>query len=75
MEREKTRMEKMKGAIKRGWQAVQNHSGEGFVDTAIKILIAVVIGALVLDGLYTLFDETVLPTLTERVQEMFNYGG
>ena len=50
-------------------------SGEGFVDTAIKILMSVVIGALILAGLYTLFDETVLPTLTRRVQEMFNYAG
>ena len=49
--------------------------GEGFVDTAIKILMAVVIGALVLAGLYALFDETVLPTLTRRVQEMFSYSG
>ena len=56
-------------------QALTNRSGEGFVDTAIKILMAVVIGALVLAGLYALFDETVLPTLTRRVQEMFSYSG
>ncbi len=56
-------------------QALVGRSGEGFVDTAIKILMAVVIGALVLAGLYALFDETVLPTLTRRVQEMFNYAG
>ena len=56
-------------------QALTDRSGEGFVDTAIKILMAVVIGALVLAGLYALFDETVLPTLTRRVQEMFNYAG
>ena len=49
--------------------------GEGYIDTAIKILLAVVIGALLLAGLYTLFGETVLPTLTERIMEMFNYGG
>lgn len=56
-------------------QALADRCGEGFVDTAIKILMAVVIGALVLAGLYALFDETVLPTLTRRVQEMFNYAG
>lgn len=49
--------------------------GEGFVDTAIKILISVVIGALVLAGLYALFGETVLPTLKQRITDMFNYGG
>ena len=54
---------------------LRSQSGEGFVDTAIKILIAVVIGALLLAGLYALFGETVLPTLTQRIKEMFNYAG
>ncbi len=44
------------------------------MDTAIKILMAVVIGALVLAGLYALIGETVLPTLKQRVVDMFNYG-
>ena len=42
---------------------------------AIKILMAVVIGALVLAGLYALFGDVVLPTLTRRIKEMFNYAG
>lgn len=50
-------------------------SGEGYVDTAVKILIAVVLGALLLAGLYALFKDTVLPTLVQRVQQMFNYAG
>lgn len=54
---------------------LRSQCGEGFVDTAIKILISVVIGALVLGGLYALFGETVLPTLKQRIQDMFNYGG
>ena len=55
--------------------AATRHSGEGYIDTAIKILIAVVLGALLLAGLYTLFGDTVLPTVTERVEEMFDYKG
>ena len=39
---------------------LRSRHAEGFVDTAIKILMAVVIGALVLAGLYALFGETVL---------------
>ena len=54
---------------------LSSQRGEGFVDTAIKILISVVIGALVLSGLYALFGETVLPTLKQRIVDMFNYGG
>ncbi|WP_272880362.1 DUF6133 family protein [Paenibacillus azoreducens] len=39
------------------------------------MLMAVVIGALVLAGLYMLFGDTILPTLKQRIQEMFNYRG
>jgi len=56
-------------------KALKSKSGEGFVDTAVKILMSVVIGALVLGGLYMLFKDTILPTLTQRIQEMFNYKG
>ena len=54
---------------------LRENSGEGYVDTAVKILIAVVLGALLLAGLYALFNDTVLPTLVERVKEMFDYAG
>ena len=49
--------------------------GENFVDSGVKILIAVVIGALLLGGLYALFCDTILPTLTEKVKSMFNFKG
>ena len=49
--------------------------GEGSVDTALKILISVVVGALLLAGLYALFKDTILPTLTQRIQHLFNYQG
>ncbi len=49
--------------------------GENYVDTAVKILIAIVLGALLLAGLYALFGDVVMPTLTERIQDMFNYAG
>jgi len=55
--------------------AVTNNHGEGYIDTAVKILIAVVLGALLLAGLYALFGEVVMPTLEERIKEMFNYAG
>ena len=51
------------------------NKGEGFVDTAVKILIAVVIGALVLAGLYLLFNGTIMPTVTQKVTDMFSYDG
>lgn len=57
------------------YATVSSRRAEGFVDTAIKILIAVVIGALLLAGLYALFGNTILPTLTQRIKDMFNYQG
>lgn len=52
-----------------------NNRGEGYIDTAIVILISVVLGALLLAGLYALFGDVVLPTLKTKIQEMFNYKG
>ena len=49
--------------------------GEAYVDTGVKILIAVVIGALLLGLLYALFNETIMPTVTERIEGLFNYAG
>lgn len=56
-------------------KVVGNNRGEGYIDTAIKILIAVVIGALLLAGIYALMQGNVLPTLSTKVTEMFNYKG
>jgi uncharacterized membrane protein (DUF485 family) len=56
-------------------KVLAGNRAEGYIDTAIKILIAVVLGALLLAGLYSLFGDTVLPTLVDRIKEMFNYAG
>ena len=55
--------------------AVDNVRAEGYVDSGVKILIAVVIGALLLAGLYALFNSTIMPTVTQKVQDLFNYHG
>lgn len=54
---------------------MQDRAGENYVDVGVKILIAVVIGALLLAGLYALFGDVVMPTLEQRITEMFNYAG
>ena len=55
--------------------AVTSTAGEGYVDSGVKILIAVVIGALLLGGLYALFNTTIMPTVTTKIQGLFNYAG
>ena len=65
----------MIGKMLKVQSVLSSREAEGFVDTAIKILMAVVIGALILAGLYALFGNTILPTLTQRIKDMFNYAG
>lgn len=56
-------------------RAMTGHAGEGYIDTAVKILIAVVLGALLLGLLYALFKDTIMPTVTQKINDMFNYAG
>ena len=67
--------EKCNSVAARTAVAVSNVKAEGYVDSGVKILIAVVIGALLLAGLYTLFNTTIMPTVTEKVTELFSYNG
>lgn len=49
-----------------------NKRGEFYVDKVIGMIIAVVLGGLLLAGLYALFNNTVLPGLTDKIQSMFS---
>lgn len=55
--------------------AIDNRKAEGYVDSGVKILIAVVIGALLLGGLYALFNTTIMPTVTSKITGLFSYSG
>ena len=55
--------------------ALANNRGEGYLDTVVKLLIAIVLGALLLAGLYALFNEIVMPRLEKEVTDMFDYKG
>ena len=54
---------------------IESKKAEGYVDTGVKIIIGVVIGGVILAGLYALFNTTILPSLEGKISEMFNYGG
>lgn len=55
--------------------ALASVSGEGYVDTGVKIIISVVVGGVILAGLYALFKTTILPNLNTEIGKMFNYSG
>ena len=52
-----------------------NAKAEGYIDTCVKIIIGVVVGAVILGCLYALFDTVILPTLETRINGMFDYAG
>ena len=62
-------------AVSSAREVIASKRAEGYVDSGVKILIAVVIGALLLAGLYTLFNTNIIPTLTTKINSLFNYAG
>ena len=70
---------KIKSKVQKSVTTVQTviaeKRAEGYIDTAVKIIIGVVIGGVLLAGLYTLFNTTVIPTLTTKIGQMFSYTG
>lgn len=58
-----------------GKTALAAKKGEGYIDTALKIIIGVVIGGVILAALYTLFDTTIMPTLETKIDGFFEYSG
>ena len=61
----RSRIAKLKATLK-------GKRAEGYVDTAVKMITAVVIGGLLLAGLYAMFNNVLLPSLAERIQVMFS---
>ena len=66
---------KANNAIIAAKATIASKKAEGYVDSGVKILIAVVIGALLLGGLYLLFNSTIMPTVTTKITSLFNYSG
>ena len=67
--------EKMMRTVIAARTVLLDKRGESAVGQAVVILTAVVLGALLLGGLYALLKNTVLPGLTDRINSMFNYAG
>ena len=66
---------KFNSAVVSAKTAIKSTTGEGYIDTGVKIIIGVVLGGVILAGLYALFNTTIIPTLTSKIAQMFNYAG
>ena len=66
---------KANALVIRAKTTLDNAKAEGYIDTGVKIIIGVVVGAVILGGLYARFDGVILPTLETRIDGMFDYAG
>lgn len=55
--------------------ALTNKKGEGYISTAVKWIIGIVIGGVILVALYALFKTNLLTKLETKLNNMFTYSG
>lgn len=53
---------------------LKSNSGEGYINTVLVIIICVVVGAVILGGLFLLFKAVVLPNTSDKIEQMINTG-
>ncbi len=58
-------------AIRRTRLALSNQRGDFYISDAVKIIIAVVLGALLLAALTAIFNGTVIPRITQEITSLF----
>lgn len=51
--------------------AISNQRGDFYISDAVKIIIAVVLGALLLGALTLIFNDTVIPRITDAIENLF----
>ena len=55
--------------------ALASKKAEGYVDTGVKILIAVVIGTLLISLLAPLIGGTIFPSVNGKIRDIISYKG
>ena len=62
---------KANGLALRARMALSNQRGDFYISDAVKIIIAVVLGALLLAALTLIFNDTVIPRITQEIEGLF----
>ena len=52
--------------------AVSNDRGDFYISDAVKVIIAVVLGALLLAAITLIFNSTVIPRITQAIVDLFS---
>lgn len=50
---------------------IHNDAGDFYISEGVKVIIAVVIGALLLAAITLLFNSTIIPRITTEIQSLF----
>lgn len=50
---------------------LRNEKGDFYISDGVKIIIAVVLGALLLAALTAIFNDTVIPRITSEIEALF----
>lgn len=58
--------------LSRARRALTNQRGDFYISDAVKIIIAVVLGALLLAALTAIFNGTVIPRITQEINKLFS---
>lgn len=62
---------KTQNGISRMKAVLKNERGDFYISDGVKIIIAVVLGALLLGALTTIFNDTVIPRITQAITSLF----
>lgn len=62
---------KIKIACHQAKNRLSNERGDFYISDGVKIIIAVVLGALLLAALTTIFNDTVIPRITHEIEALF----
>ena len=56
--------------------AVTNEDGDFYIGEAVKVIIAVVLGSLLITAMVALFNTFIIPGIQDKIKELFNaYSG
>lgn len=57
--------------MNRAWTILADDKGDFYISDGVKIIIAVVLGALLLAALTNIFNGTVIPRITREIEALF----
>ena len=57
--------------MSRAGSILKNEKGDFYISDGVKIIIAVVLGALLLAALTAIFNDTVIPRITSEIEALF----